>query len=187
MNFKSTLIGVATSLLVCGSLPAFAQSNPAIEELKEEIRKLREEVNALKKERATAPAQASWGDRIDQLEIKSKDAVVVGDIGGSIRVPGSETSLRIYGFAEAHLIHDLNETAPNDIFTNLIEQPPRGSDTKGKTKMTAQTSRLGFETSTPTQYGTFNTKVEGDFYSFSSGNRNRFRLRHAYGEYAGFL
>jgi hypothetical protein len=189
MNFKPTLIGIVTSLLVCGSLPALAQSNPAIEELKEEIRKLREEVNALKKERAAPPAQANWGDRIEQLEIKSKDAVVGGDIGGSIRVPGSETSLRIYGFAEAHLIRDMNETAPGDIFTNLIEQPSRGTDTKGKTKMTAQTSRLGFETSTPTQYGTFNTKVEGDFYAYcgSECNRNRLRLRHAYGEYAGFL
>ena len=126
MNFKPTLIGIATSLLVCGSLPAFAQSNAAIEELKEEIRKLREELNALKKERAAPPAQANWGDRIEQLEIKSKDAVVGGDIGGSIRVPGSETSLRIYGFAEAHLIRDMNETAPGDIFTNLIEQPRCG-------------------------------------------------------------
>ena len=111
MNFKPTLIGIATSLLVCGSLPAFAQSNAVIEELKEEIRKLREEVNALKKERGAGPAQANWGDRIEQLEIKSKDAGVAGDIGGSIRVPGSETSLRVYGFAEAHLIHDLNEKA----------------------------------------------------------------------------
>lgn len=189
MNIKPTLIAAAASLLVCGTLPAFAQSNAVIEELKEEIRKLREEVNALKKERAAPPAQANWGDRIEQLEIKSKDAVVAGDIGGSIRVPGSETSLRIYGFAEAHLIHDLNETAPGDIFTNLMEQPSRGSGTKGKTKMTAQTSRLGFETSTPTQYGTFNTKVEGDFYAYcgSECNRNRFRLRHAYGEYAGWL
>ena len=61
MNFKPTLIGIATSLLVCGSLPAFAQSNAAIEELKEEIRKLREELNALKKERAAPPRTGQLG------------------------------------------------------------------------------------------------------------------------------
>jgi hypothetical protein len=189
MQIKPTLIGLAAALLVGGAAPALAQSNPAIEELKEELRKLRAEVAELKKAQAGTPAAAGggWGERIEQLEIKSKDAVVGGDIGGSIRVPGSETSLRIYGYAEAHLIHDLNETSPGDIFTNLIEQPSRGSDTKGKTKMTAQSSRFGFETSTPTRYGTFNTKVEGDFYAYCGSECNRFRLRHAYGEYAGWL
>jgi hypothetical protein len=36
--------------------------------------------------------------------------VVKGDTGGSFRLPGSVTSLRVYGFAEGHAIHDLNET-----------------------------------------------------------------------------
>ncbi len=129
-----------------------------------------------------------WGDRIEALEVKSGDAVVKGDIGGSFRLPGSETSLRIYGFAEGHAIHDLKAAGPSDTFTDLMFQPLDGSGgQKGKTKFTAQTSRFGFESSTPTELGAFNTKVEMDFYSYGSGNRNRLRLRHAYGEYAGFL
>jgi hypothetical protein len=73
-----------------------------------------------------------------------------------------------------------------------MEQPLNTRDAgyaTGKTKMTAQTSRIGFETATPTAYGTLNTKVEGDFYAYCGAecNRNRFRLRHAYGEYAGWL
>jgi hypothetical protein len=192
MKVKPTLIGLAASLLVCGTVPALAQSNAAIDELKEEIRKLREEVNALKKTQPAKPAEPGWGDRIEQVEIKQKDAVVAGDIAGSFRLPGSETSLRIYGYAEGHAIHDFKGTAPGDDFTNLMEQPLNTRDAgfpTGKTKMTAQTSRFGFETSTPTQYGTLNTKVEGDFYAYcgSECNRNRFRLRHAYGEYAGWL
>lgn len=134
------------------------------------------------------------GDRVEALEIKSKDAVVKGDIDGSFRLPGSETSVRIYGYAEAHAIHDVGKKAPDDLFTNLMFQPtPSEADAdpslaqKGKTSFTAQTSRFGFETSTPTQHGTFNTKIEADFYSYGEGNRNRLRLRHAYGEYAGFL
>ncbi|NRF68407.1 porin [Aquincola sp. S2] len=191
MKLQPTLIGLAASLLVLGTAPALAQSNAVLDELREEIRKLRAEVNELKKQKAAEakPADASgWGDRIEQLEIKSKDAVVLGDIGGSFRLPGSETSLRFYGFAEAHAIHDIREPGPSDLFTDLMFQPLRNSGTqKGKTKLTASTSRFGFESSTPTGVGSFNTKVEADFYSYGSGNRNRLRLRHAYGEYAGFL
>jgi hypothetical protein len=127
-------------------------------------------------------------ERIEQLEIKQKDAVVGGDIGGSMRLPGSETSLRIYGFAEVHAIHDVGMSGSSDLFTDLSFQPlSTSSAAKGKTRFTAETSRIGFETATPTQYGAIATKVEADFYSYSSGNRNRLRLRHAYGEYAGFL
>lgn len=134
----------------------------------------------------------STAERLDQLEIKMKDAVVAGDIPGSFRLPGSETSLRVYGYAEAQMIHDFKGTAPGDNFTNMMEQPLNLRDagyTNGKTKMTAQTSRFGFETATPTQYGTLNTKIEVDFYAYCGAecNRNRLRLRHAYGEYAGFL
>ena len=142
----------------------------------------------------TKPADPGWGDRIEALEIKSKDSVVKGDIDGSFRLPGSETSVRLYGYAEAHAVHDFGKKAPDDLFTNLMFQPTPSEAAadpslaqKGKTSLTAETSRFGFETSTPSKYGTFNTKIEADFYSYGEGNRNRLRLRHAYGEYAGFL
>lgn len=192
---NKTLIALAAALVAASALPVQAQTAKDFEDLRNEMRALRAELEALKKGQAAAPAakaEAQWGDRIEQLEIKAKDAVVGGDIGGSFRLPGSETSVRIYGYAEAQLIHDLKGTSPGDNFTNLMEQPLNGRDAgfaKGKTKMTAQTSRLGFESSTPSAYGTFNTKVEADFYAYcgSECNRNRLRLRHAYGEYAGFL
>ena len=197
MKLQPTLIGLAACLLVAGATPALAQSKAEFDELRNELRKLRDEVAALKQAQGTAakPADASgWGDRIEQLEIKAKDAVVLGDIGGGFRLPGSETSIRVYGHAEAHVIHDAGRAGPSDNFTDLMFQPV-GSEVannaalgqKGKTKLTAQTSRFGFETATPTGAGSFNTKVEADFYSYGSGNRNRLRLRHAYGEYAGFL
>ena len=197
MKLQPTLIGLAACLLVAGAAPVRAQSKADFDELRDELRKLRAEVAALKQAPGTAakPADASgWGERIEQLEIKAKDAVVLGDIGGGFRLPGSETSIRVYGYAEAHVIHDAGRSGPSDNSSDLTFQPV-GSEVannprlglKGKTKLTAQTSRFGFETSTPTSQGTFATKLEADFYSYGSGNRNRLRLRHAYGEYAGFL
>ena len=189
---QPTLTGLAAALLLAGAAPALAQTKADFDALREELRQLREELNALKKgSAATAkPADASgWGERIEQLEIKSKDAVVLGDTGGSFRLPGSETSIRLYGHAEAHAIHDLKAWSGSDNFTDLTFQGT-GSP-KGRTKLTAETSRFGFETSTPTSLGSFNTKVEADFYAYNGSedgqNRNRLRLRHAYGEYGGFL
>jgi hypothetical protein len=192
MTLNKTVIGAAIAAAFISALPAHAQSAKDFEEMRNEIKRLRAEVDALKKTApaAAAPAAAStgWGDRIEALEIKSGDAVVKGDTGGSFRLPGSETSLRFYGFAEGHAIYDLKQPGPSDTFTDLMFQPLDGSGgQKGKTKFTAQTSRFGFESSTPTELGAFNTKVEMDFYSYGAGNRNRLRLRHAYGEYAGFL
>jgi DcaP outer membrane protein len=189
-NLTMTVLAAACAF---GALPAQAQT---IEELRIEMKKLREELDELKKARADAavkpadkPADNSgWGERIEALEIKSKDAVVLGDINGGFRLPGSETSLRIYGYAEAHAIHDFKQSNFPDVFTDMTFQPLNIAGLpKGKTKFTAETSRFGFETSTPTSLGTLNTKIEADFYAYGTGNRNRLRLRHAYGEYGGWL
>jgi len=191
MTLNKTLIGAAVAVAFAAATPVQAQSAKDFDELRQEIKRLREEVNELKKQKAAEakPADASgWGERIEQLEIKAKDAVVLGDIGGGFRLPGSETSVRFYGYAEAHAIHDLKQPGSPDVFTDPTFQPvPSDNVPSGKTKFTAQTSRFGFESATPTSLGTFNTKLEMDFYSYGSANRNRLRLRHAYGEYAGWL
>jgi len=190
MNLNQSLIGAAVAAMLLSAAPAQAQTAKDFDEMRQEIKRLRDEVNALKSQAAaTKPADNSgWGERIEQLEIKSKDAVVQGDIGGGFRLPGSETSIRLYGYAEAHLIHDFKAFGAPDNSSNLSFQPLNNAgDPKGRTKLTAETSRLGFETSTPTGVGTFNTKLEMDFYSYGGDNRNRLRVRHAYGEYAGWL
>ena len=185
---KPSLIAVALAAVFAAAQPAHAQTAKDFEDMRQEIKRLRDEVNALKQ---AAPSKSAdntgWGERIEQLEIKAKDAVVQGDIGGGFRLPGSETSVRLYGYAEANLVHDFKGFGRPDNFTNLPFQPLDNSGSpKGRTKLTAETSRFGIETSTPTGAGTFNTKLEMDFYAYDGG-RNRLRLRHAYGEYAGWL
>ena len=193
MLFNKTLLSAAIAAALVSAIPAQAQTAKDFDELRQEIKRLRDEVNALKKQApAKAADESGWGERIEQLEIKSKDAVVLGDIGGGFRLPGSETSVRLYGYAEAHLIHDFKASGSTDNFTDPTFQALDGSGAqKGRTKLTAQTSRFGFESSTPTAAGTFSTKLEMDFYAYNGAepgnNRNRLRLRHAYGEYAGFL
>ena len=91
MMLNKTVIGTAIAAAFMSAPPARAQSAQDFEEMRQEIKRLRAEVDALKRQAApTAPAADSsgWGERIEQLEIKSKDAVVLGDIGGGFRLPG---------------------------------------------------------------------------------------------------
>lgn len=193
MKLNRLMLSLAAAGLTTLALPGAAQTAQDLELLRAEIRALRAELNELKQARQPAAATAASAqvhERIESVELRQKDAVVGGDLPGSFRLPGSDTSIRVYGFAEANLIKDFKATAPGDNFTNLIEQPLDNSGApRGKVLLTAQTSRFGFESSTPTAMGPFNTKVEADFYAYCGAecNRNRLRLRHAYGEYAGWL
>ncbi|GAA4424998.1 DcaP family trimeric outer membrane transporter [Acidovorax lacteus] len=191
MKLNHTFLALMAAGLCSLPPAAFAQSAKDFEDLRNELKALRAElaqIKAQQTQQTPAASASAWNERIEAVELKQKDAVVLGDIPGSFRLPGSETSIRVYGFAEANMVKDFKATAPGDTFTNLMEQP-LGKSSQGKTSLTAQTSRFGFETSTPTSIGTFNTKIEADFYAYcgSECNRNRLRLRHAYGEYAGWL
>jgi len=201
------------ALLAAGvlSLPAFGQTKADFDEMRQEIARLRQDLNALKAQPpAATPAASAVNDRIEQLEIKQKDAVVLGDIGNSFRLPGSETSLRIYGFAELNAVKEFKgDNSSNDYSTAVQYAPINGSDGNGKrtgvSYLTARTSRFGLEASTPTGYGPLGIKIEGDFnneprtgnsaVSGSAGNiytqgwtnSYDFRLRQAYGRFGGLL
>lgn len=200
-----TLLLLASGTL---SLPALAQTRSEFEELRQELQRLRQEINQLKAQQpGPAPDAAATAERVEQLELKQKDAVVVGDIPGSFRLPGSETSLRLYGFAELNAVHEAKgDNSMNDYSTFAPYAPINGSTTRtGQSYLHARTSRIGIEASTPTPYGPLAVKVEGDFnneprtgnsavygtvgniYTQQATNSYNFRLRHAYGQFGGLL
>ncbi|WP_332774551.1 DcaP family trimeric outer membrane transporter [Polaromonas sp.] len=200
-----TLMLLASGTL---SLPALAQTPKDFEELRQDLLRLRQELNQLKAQPPAAPtASSATTERIEQLELKQKDAVVLGDIPGSFRLPGSDTSLRLYGFAELNGVHEFKgDNSGNDYSTFAPYAPINGSTTRtGQTYLHARTSRIGIEASTPTPYGPLAVKVEGDFnneprtgnsavygtvgniYTQQASNSYNFRLRHAYGQFGGLL
>lgn len=225
MNFKLTSLSASIALMFAvAAAPSQAQTAKDFAELRAEMKKLRAELEALKsvKQEAApvakqeiAPAAkqeitpAALVERIEQVELRSKDAVVAGDIPGSFRLPGSETSLRVYGFAELNMVHDFKgDNSDQDYATFLPYVPLNGSaeaNKKGRTFIHARTSRLGIEASTPTAYGPLGIKIEGDFnndprtgnaavsgkieniFTQQATNSYNFRLRQAYGQLGGFL
>ena len=105
--------------------------------------------------------------------------------GLSIRIPGTESEVRVYGFAKASGYNDFgprnqnNAPAPQTI-------PLAGSPAAlqgGDMGMTARFSRIGVDTRTLTALGTLETRTEGDFGGGPPASNNfLFRLRQAWGE-----
>ena len=184
MKISKIVLTLIAAGMGAGLVPAaHAADVDRLTQLEQQLKALQQEIQAMK-----AASAKEIADIRDQATAQVKESVVGGDIPNSFRMPGSETSVRIYGYAEANLIKDFKGTAPGDMFTNLPEQPLKSSNPdEGKSVMTGQTSRFGFETSTPTAVGPIHTQIEGDFYAYGTTSRNRFRLRQAYGEYAGWL
>jgi hypothetical protein len=209
------MTGLALALSL-PALPAHAQSDAALrielQQLRAELQQMHTEVNALKVDRAparttaltmtaTAPPLESVpvampvmaqdiGARDPRIKPRyvEPDAVPKSAIPGGMVVPGTQTSIHLYGYAETDVVHDLRQSSAPDVFTDLTYQPLNNArGLTGRTQFSSETSRIGFASSTPTPLGPFKTTVESDFYSYGADNRKLIRLRHAYGEYAGWL
>jgi len=100
----------------------------------------------------------------------------------------SNQTFKFYGLIEGHAIKDFGQSGPSDIFTDLAFQPlDNAGGLKGRTRYTAETSRLGFDVSTPINGAPLAAKLEIDFYGYSQEKRNKPRLRQAYVEHKGWL
>jgi hypothetical protein len=198
---------VALALLAIG-LGSTAQAADAdrIAQLEAQMKQLMAQLQELK---AATPTAVQVAELKDQLAAQGKEAVVAGDIPGSFRVPGSETSVRLYGVAEMNMVKEWKgDGGMTDYSTFMPYMPLKGSANaarSGEAYLTARTSRIGVEASTPTQYGQLMAKVEGDFnndprtgnsavygtldniYTQQATNSYGFRLRHAYFQMGSWL
>jgi len=105
--------------------------------------------------------------------------------GLSIRIPGTQSEVRIYGFAKVSAHRDFNGR-------NQTDAPaPQGIPLAGSPNdiqggdfgMTARFSRIGLDTRSLTSFGTLETRIEGDFGGGAAASNNAvFRLRQAWAE-----
>ena len=108
-----------------------------------------------------------------------------GEFPGSFKIPGSDAALRIGGRVRMTYVNSFDAIGSDDRFvTSSI--PIEGSEEAGKTsrvEFSAGPSRLNFDLRTPTGVGYMRAFIEGDF----AGDRDYFRLRHAFGQWGGWL
>jgi len=103
------------------------------------------------------------------------------DPPGYFKVPGTDTTVKFYGYGVIDGAFDM-QPALGDFGTivNAITNPAAPGNTDGyaakdQWTMTANRSRLGFTSTTPSSLGEVTAKVEGDFLG------GTLRLRHGYG------
>ncbi|MCK7579327.1 MAG: porin [Chromatiales bacterium] len=130
--------------------------------------------------------------------IKKEDRpVTVGDVKGSFKIPGTDTSLAFGGYVKVDAIYNSVSTGADRIADQFLIPPaiPVGSSTRGEHSeltLTARESRLWLKSFTPTVWGDLNTYLEMDFYADDPidervTNPHGPRLRHAYGTLGNLL
>ncbi|TPG56957.1 hypothetical protein EAH89_12910 [Roseomonas nepalensis] len=120
-----------------------------------------------------------------------------GSFPGSFRVPGTDTSVRLYGFAKLNMSGDIGPRNRSDAISGQsipLDRGAAGARTGGDFQASARRSRLGIETRTPFEgFGEVRTQVEFDFAGqnvdlTTQGTSNAYtpRLRQAFAEFGEF-
>lgn len=157
--------------------PAAAGSaTPAVAALQQEVAKLEE---------ASAPVPGLAPPEPMGNQYEDEDALQSDLPGLSLRIPGSATELRFYGFAKLSGSKDFNSRlqtdAPSAQSIPLVNSPAWRQG--GEFFMSARYSRLGVDTRSLTAWGTLETRLEGDFAgSTLTAPNSLFRLRQAWAE-----
>lgn len=146
-----------------------------ITQMKSRMETLQQKVDALEKQQAE----------------KATNATPASENGSSLVLP-KDTTVKLYGYVKADGIYTDKDGGGK--YTYSPSAVPLDSQTgvaDNTFTMHARQTRLGLFTSTPTEYGKFNTRIETDF--FGSGGTETYsnsyglRLRRAYGELGNLL
>uniref|UniRef100_A0A7C4VR62 Porin n=1 Tax=Desulfatirhabdium butyrativorans TaxID=340467 RepID=A0A7C4VR62_9BACT len=170
-----------------------------IEDLKQQIQLLQKKVEMLEKQQAETKAAVAAVPAPAAPQAPAKKLPP-----GYFMVPGTDTELRINGYAKLDVVwSDVksgeNATEDNDEFLSAFTIPLSNTPNLERNHLvfTARQTRLNVGTSTKTAYGPLTTYFEGDFYGGGAGiagagnqvvsNGYEFRLRHAFGTLGPFL
>jgi hypothetical protein len=164
-----------TILLASGAAVALsAASGPA---MADDLQTLRDQLSKLQSKVAKIEADRA----VKARKVAAAAAVEAGDRPKTWKLPGTNTSMRIGGYVKLDIIWDFDGRGFHFHFP--AAQPGNPGRTNGSDfRFLARQSRLFVVTTTPTDWGTLMTRIEGDFYgNATGGNQGFFRLRHALG------
>jgi outer membrane DcaP-like protein len=126
-------------------------------------------------------------------------AASADDAPGTFRIPGTDSTIKLYGYVQLDATYDFKGRDPNvegNDWATIAPTLPFDNSFETRNKpghlyFTARTSRIGLQTATPTRAGNVGVRMEGDFNApnLEQGqtftNSVGFRLRHAYGQVSG--
>lgn len=187
MRIKTTrtaLLGMgAAGVVMMAAMPGLAADSleQRRAEMQREIQKLEARLSALERKRAS---------NRNRRRVAAAAAVEAGSKPRSWKLPGTNTSMQIGGFAQLSLIYDFNHRSGDAVSSNGQSGssfPSRGSARANQQqhfRLHARRSRLFIKTWTPTDYGMLHTRIETDFMGAGGNevvsNSDTMRVRHAW-------
>ena len=137
------------------------------------------------------PPQQSVSENADSASRIDNEAPPTDpDLKGFIQIPGTQTIVRVGGYAKLDMIYDTGSIGTPDAFVTSAIPVPAPHDNSGNFNMQARQTRFSLDIRRPTIFDeTMRFYFENDFYGGGNGAYG-FRLRQAYGQlgntYAGF-
>lgn len=121
-----------------------------------------------------------------------KPVVTAGDLKGTIKIPGTDTSIGIGGFVKLDTLFSSVSMGKDKYGNQRLEahEIPVGNMPSGdndQISMHAKESRLWVKSFTPSRWGDINTLIEMDFFGDPAAYNYTPRLRHGYGTLGNFL
>lgn len=129
------------------------------------------------------PAQQSVSDNANSASRIDNEAPPTDpDLKGFIQIPGTQTMIRLGGYAKLDTIYDTNTIGTPDQFITAAIPVPSPHDDSGNFTMQARQTRFSLDVRRPTIFDeNMRFYFENDFYGGSAGEY-QFHLRQAFGQ-----
>ena len=176
------------------------QSNTRINQLEKELQQSRtqQQVADNKKESSTSaglpqppPITTATNKDVNTDKQPSKPAITVGDIKGTYKIPGTDTSVGLGGYVKMDTLFNSVSAGRNKLGNQILlfSEIPVDDSAKDHEQTTfhAKESRIWFKSFTPSQWGDINTFLSIDFFGDAATYTYTPRLRHAFGTIGNFL
>lgn len=205
LAWRRAILAGTTALAMAGFVAAPA-SAADVDELRAEMERLQHRIEQLETDQAETDAQvaenAAQAQWYAEPAARAKASVITpvttqqnyvtgGDFPGSFKLPGSNTSMAIYGFIKADLIHNFGprQPVPNLLLTAAIPtDSAAGSGRDGETSFQVNPTQINLETRTPSKMGEVKTHIQFDLLGAggpgggqNSANESTLGVRLAYG------
>lgn len=168
-------------------LGVLAMGSPAcadeVAELKAQLKALQERIEILEKRPVETQVVTATGEQVAPAKPVQK---------GYFVIPGTETSVKIGGYAKLDAIYNSRSAGDNHVADQLFLPKfiplDNAKADDNQYVLHARQSRFNVGTTTDTAYGKLATFFEGDFYGTgTTASKADFRVRHAYGELGKLL